>query len=314
MLDELDGKGLFIWDSPGLRARAALLSDVRSFSTNASLVQADTSSIWSDWHLQALADPERYAADPSKHLTHVYRDVLWSLSVLIPATPRKHTKALAQRAAAITWDAVQRIRTAARKPLPKRVKLELLDANAGRVACAYCGYRFSRVAVERLEGRSAEEPPLPPTVDIAAPRGLVSKDLLIEIDHVVPVAQGGSNDLDNLRLACGWCNRNKHALSSIGDLASSPIPMHTPALGGFGAPKPFWVVRVRATVGHCEHPGDCDATVNTTELFVAPANPLGAWVPGNLMVVCGEHDPLGRYRFVAAADYPRSLVQRRTYA
>lgn len=29
------------------------------------------------------------------------------------------------------------------------------------------------------------------------------------IDHVVPLAEGGTNDLDNLVLACKWCNNHK---------------------------------------------------------------------------------------------------------
>lgn len=33
----------------------------------------------------------------------------------------------------------------------------------------------------------------------------------LECDHIIPVARGGSNDLDNLRAACGPCNRRKHA-------------------------------------------------------------------------------------------------------
>ena len=32
----------------------------------------------------------------------------------------------------------------------------------------------------------------------------------IDIDHKQPVSQGGSNDLENLCLACLYCNRSKH--------------------------------------------------------------------------------------------------------
>ena len=31
----------------------------------------------------------------------------------------------------------------------------------------------------------------------------------LQIDHVKPVAKGGTNDLDNLQLLCGACNRQK---------------------------------------------------------------------------------------------------------
>ena len=32
----------------------------------------------------------------------------------------------------------------------------------------------------------------------------------LEIDHIVPVAKGGTNDIDNLQTLCKECNRNKH--------------------------------------------------------------------------------------------------------
>lgn len=38
-----------------------------------------------------------------------------------------------------------------------------------------------------------------------------SDDNLGEIDHIVPVCHGGSNELDNLRLLCKGCNRDKGA-------------------------------------------------------------------------------------------------------
>jgi hypothetical protein len=33
----------------------------------------------------------------------------------------------------------------------------------------------------------------------------------LEIDHIKPLARGGSNDLDNLQILCGPCNRRKWA-------------------------------------------------------------------------------------------------------
>lgn len=44
-----------------------------------------------------------------------------------------------------------------------------------------------------------------------------SESVLLEVDHVHPVAEGGTNDIDNLVTACWDCNRGKGAglLSSI---------------------------------------------------------------------------------------------------
>lgn len=44
-----------------------------------------------------------------------------------------------------------------------------------------------------------------------------SETVLLEVDHIHPVAEGGTNDIDNLVTACWACNRGKGAglLSSI---------------------------------------------------------------------------------------------------
>jgi hypothetical protein len=44
-----------------------------------------------------------------------------------------------------------------------------------------------------------------------------SETVLLEVDHIHPVAEGGSNDIDNLVSACMDCNRGKGAglLSSV---------------------------------------------------------------------------------------------------
>lgn len=41
----------------------------------------------------------------------------------------------------------------------------------------------------------------------------------MEFDHVQAVARGGSNDLDNIVLACVWCNRMKR------DGVKGPLPV-----------------------------------------------------------------------------------------
>jgi 5-methylcytosine-specific restriction endonuclease McrA len=35
----------------------------------------------------------------------------------------------------------------------------------------------------------------------------------LTVDHRVPLARGGSNEVDNILPACGWCNRSKGTLS-----------------------------------------------------------------------------------------------------
>lgn len=39
----------------------------------------------------------------------------------------------------------------------------------------------------------------------------ITRPSMIEVDHVIPLSAGGSNDLDNLRTACRRCNQAKRA-------------------------------------------------------------------------------------------------------
>lgn len=63
----------------------------------------------------------------------------------------------------------------ARKPIPKSVRFEVFKRD--KFSCQYCG-------------RSAP-------------------DVILEIDHIVPVSKGGGNDLMNLVTSCRDCNRGK---------------------------------------------------------------------------------------------------------
>ena len=40
--------------------------------------------------------------------------------------------------------------------------------------------------------------------------GATNQDIVLEVDHIVPVSQGGSDELDNFQTLCRTCNRAKH--------------------------------------------------------------------------------------------------------
>lgn len=82
-------------------------------------------------------------------------------------------------AARFCMDCGRRIPTSPeRMPIPKRVRFEVLKRDMQ--TCVYCGRK-------------------PPGV-------------FLHIDHVIPVAKGGTNDLSNLVTACEHCNRGKGAV------------------------------------------------------------------------------------------------------
>ena len=62
-----------------------------------------------------------------------------------------------------------------RKPISKKIRFEVFKRDSFR--CQYCG-------------RSAP-------------------DVILEVDHIVPVAEGGKNDVMNLITSCRDCNRGK---------------------------------------------------------------------------------------------------------
>ncbi len=64
---------------------------------------------------------------------------------------------------------------AERKPINKKIRFEVFKRDSFR--CQYCG-------------RSAP-------------------DVILEVDHIVPVAEGGENDILNLITSCRDCNRGK---------------------------------------------------------------------------------------------------------
>lgn len=71
-----------------------------------------------------------------------------------------------------------------REPIPAGLRFAVLRRDGFR--CAYCGR--------------------------GEPEGV-----RLHIDHIVPVARGGRNDLDNLVTACADCNLGKSATDLVGD-------------------------------------------------------------------------------------------------
>ena len=49
------------------------------------------------------------------------------------------------------------------------------------------------------------------------------------VDHVIPLAQGGTNTLDNLALACFHCNRRKSdRLTAVDPISGEEVPLFNP--------------------------------------------------------------------------------------
>ena len=75
----------------------------------------------------------------------------------------------------------------------------------------------------------------------------VERDLTIEIEHLVPVASGSSGQ-NNLRPACGWCNRCKGAGTSLYEASfiDSKRSFRIGTRNFRELPEPFRIIRLLA--------------------------------------------------------------------
>jgi len=296
-LDATLGVTALAWREEALQGLAGLVVPDAIVGRKRALLRADINEQWGRWFVESLADPRRYAQGPASSYAHVFKDVYAAIESRFHDTPQEERQELASKAAKVVYSQVEFFRKRGRKreAISRSDKLGLLDLAAPRPACWICGDRFSDHAIGVFIGEEVGPSPTPPLVDILAPRGLVARDLSIDIDHIVAHAKGGDND-DNLALACGWCNRHKRDRGSIYEVASEPLLAAPNDLGLGSLPRAFWTVRHLALTQRCEHHSGCKATTRDTRLTVAPINSAGSMNPGNLRVTCYEHDPLADIR------------------
>jgi hypothetical protein len=122
----------------------------------------------------------------------------------------------------------------ARKPISKKARFEVFKRDA--FICQYCGAH-------------------PPSV-------------VLEVDHIVPVVEGGDNDPDNLVTACFPCNRGKGAIGlemvpqSLADKAAETA-LREEQLRGYNAVLQARRVRIEDDVWRVvEHWTGQDSTSN----------------------------------------------------
>jgi hypothetical protein len=306
-VDETPQNLASFWRFADLVAMASRPPPDTMLPRNGSILRADAYAIWFRWFIEGLCNPLRYVDDETKTIVDVLSDTLARVDTIYPNEPRDERHALAQKLTQRIMLEVERRRQLKRLGASAALKRELVDRAGGEPRCWICGFKFSSQAVDKfLRGRKSGSLPLPQFVDVLRPRGIVPRDIGVEVEHVVPVASGGGGS-GNLALACGWCNKNKGARTSIYDADGRP-PRSIYMLGAqlwHELPHPFWTVRILATRARCEHADGCTATVKNAELFIAPGDHRGAPNPSNLHVCCTEHDPYLAHRF-----YGREVAQR----
>jgi hypothetical protein len=284
------------WNKADLHELSLAAPAVSGGEQNSMLISADLATNDSVWRMLALLDPLQVDVEERYLFAVIYarlRELLIEEYKQLP----DEAKEMASEIADYLIEARARIRGVRRGVISKETRETLLDSTS-RIACWYCGNTFGENSIDAFLDSKSAMPLLPRYVDFVTQRGLSAADLRIEIDHIHPVAAGGGSDIDNLRLACGWCNRYKSALTGLYDSSSFPSSYLHPRVGELIVPAKYWVIRVLATRRRCEWSGGCGHKVEDHPLRVAPFRILGAMVPGNLMVVCSQHDPIADLRLV----------------
>lgn len=289
------------WSGEQIRALSEVAVPESALGASGWLLRADAALTWGRWLLAGIVDPAAYVArDDERHsFAALYATVRAVVEAEAAGLDEDAARSLARLLAKAAWDEIQFQRSRSRRLLTRQIRGQVWLAAEPEPRCHLCGYAFDAAAKDRYLGWTAPTD-LPLLVDFTRPRGRNLRDLSAEVDHVRPVAAGGAGELDNLRLACGWCNRAKWFLDHLYAVpAWRPAALHHPRLGPVSVPRPLWVVRFVSSVGRCEHAG-CSARVTSHELFVAPRRPGGALTPTNIAVWCTDHDPWSTERFIGA--------------
>ena len=262
------------------------------------IVAADLTALRLRWLLEGLVDLAAFAAIRENNYAHLVQQLVSVVEsiMLKPKFSEDDRKEFIKLVAPPLMMLVDGLR-AGREPVPPGTKDQLLQGYPQR--CWICGLRFTDRAVESFAGHGESwMSARADFVDYMRPRGCTRGDENIHIDHVFPIAYGGPNEIENLRLACGWCNKAKKHWLNYADVSTGILRYEHREKGTVGRPRPLWVARTLALVRSCGEP-DCGKSNEDAEMTVFARVPDGAPVPSNLEVTCDEHDPIREQRLVA---------------
>jgi hypothetical protein len=302
------------WSGATLAAHAAYGVDNAILGMSSELVRGDAHQLWRRWFLEGLCDVTQLVQKPRMSVRLHLQRRLEELGILGNAT---EISDLVDQLDSLLWSEICRAKEidkkqkkseggpASRSRIPEDVKLKVWDlageGSAGRRVrrCAYCRTAFSKAAEARFVTKTNVPVESPLYVDYLTGRGSDERHACVEFDHVRPVFLGGEDTVDNVRLACGWCNAVKREFSLIYDVGARDKPFRHPQLGRVHRPHEIWVLRLLATSEHCDSRG-CRSQ---GEMLVSPRSLHGRPNPTNLRVTCLEHDPIRDYRFVPLNDF-----------
>lgn len=288
-----------IWEPEALSAMASVSTPDRILGRRRALLLADMHYLWARWFATGIVDPRQFERAPSVIYPNIYKSTSDFVALHFTHLTSTERYEVAQVIARHVYRSAVALRDSrSRQTIPRETRHLMLDLSGSRPSCWICGRAFIPVAIDNFLNTTSFPIPRPIVFDILRPAGLNARDLQIEVDHVMPLSEGGGEG-DNLKLACGWCNGHKRAWTTLYQASGADIPAKHARSPVRSLPQPFWVVRLLGTMRKCEHHTGCGKSSAESELTVAPLNRDGAMNPTNLMVTCYEHDPIARIRLVS---------------
>jgi hypothetical protein len=267
------------------------------------LLKADIIVLQAGWFIESFVDLASYEYNLSTNISHLATEIRAILRLQLPTMPSDELNRIVHDVSRLAWERVKARRDRHRKSIGLDDKRQLWAEAQPDPRCYLCGYRFTDEAAAQFLKEGDDPILLPPLVDFVRPRGIKERHVSIEVDHYRAVEAGGPTTLGNLKLACGWCNIVKSKYTSLYDVGSWPkAQFEHPAFGWTTIPRPFWVLRTVKLRARCDYaPGECEARIDTHELFAAPRNGQGVLNPVNIAVYCANHDPWNVERYVDPA-------------
>lgn len=299
-----------LWASDSVAGMAGSYQPEALHGTNWSLAKGDVHTLWARWFVASLINPSQYAdPKPGQHVK-LFRDIQTLIEKRFTNVTALQKTGLIEVLVDLANAEIQSRSRTRRMSYDAVTRRDLLDRAGSPERCWICGYEFTQTAIDRfIDSSCTSSIPLPAYIDFLRPSGAFEWELKIEVDHMTPAVSGGDN-AENLRLACGWCNRMKSNHTNLYDVGSQTSTFRHPTLGVLDLAQNFWVVRVLAISKSCQHipSPPCTASTATDQMYIAPVYD-GAMTPPNMACYCKIHDPLRNHRFITKGDYEKGLLK-----
>lgn len=281
-----------VWDANSQSSISSITFPDQLLGRRKDLLRGDIHREWGRWFIEQFMDEKYYKNNINYPI--VWKDVKNILNnILSWDYEEEKIKNIAKIITKYVLDQVYLARASRkRKVLSYRDRGFLLSLFKEQPRCWLTGIPFSENAIDKFLGHGSRDIILPDYIDKHLPIGTIEQHLSIEVDHLYPLYYGGTNEIENFRLICGWANRVKSSqvsfyMKGTGDIGSQKI----------GIDNYYWALRAIGMRRKCEH-HNCNATLENSPLTIESYHGEGKIInPISMKVLCYDHI-MDKERFV----------------